>query len=301
MYHFFIIKIKDFIEKLIPVNTFLYRYWHFLKMKIKSHKRLKPRKLLRFDVHLADHCNLNCKGCEHFSVIAKDKFLDVDIFKKDCERLSELTNGCIDNIMLMGGEPLLHPQISEVMNIVRRYFPSGIIKIVTNGILLPKQSGDFWQSCIKNDIGISVTKYPIKIDFDKTEKMAKEYNVDLEYYSNTDKKEKTMYRVPIDVNGKQNIKKNFKKCFRANQCIQLQDGKLYTCQTVPYINYFNERFNQNLKVSNKDYIDIYKAKNIDEILVFLSKPIPFCRYCNINKTVFGLQWDISKKDILEWT
>ncbi|MDR1285585.1 MAG: 4Fe-4S cluster-binding domain-containing protein [Campylobacteraceae bacterium] len=301
MYYAFILKIKNLVEKLIPVNTLLYRYWHFLKMKLKAHQRLKPRKLLRFDIHLTDHCNLNCKGCEHFSVIAEEKFLNIDIFKKDCERLSQLTNGCIDNIMLMGGEPLLHPQISQIVKITRQYFPVGIIKIITNGILLLKQKSDFWQSCADNEIGISITKYPIKIDFDTIKKTAEKYNVNLEYYSNSDKEEKTMYRVPIDINGKQNIKKSFKSCFRANQCIQLQDGKLYTCQTVPYIDYFNKRFKQNLKVSNKDYIDIYKAKNIEEILIFLSKPIPFCRYCDINKTVFGLEWGISKKDISEWT
>ena len=30
------------------------------------------------DVHVADHCNLGCRGCLHFAPIAKPRFLDPD-------------------------------------------------------------------------------------------------------------------------------------------------------------------------------------------------------------------------------
>jgi hypothetical protein len=104
----------------------------------------------------------------------------------------------------------------------------------------------------------------------------------------------------FDLSGKQNVKQNFKLCYMSNECIQLYNGKLYTCATVSYVDFFNEKFKQNLKVSSDDYIDIYKAKNKDEILNFLSKPIPFCRYCDIKKTKHGIKWEITKKEIGEW-
>ena len=50
-----------------------------------------------------------------------------------------------------------------------------------------------------------------------------------------------------------------------------------------------------------DYIDIYKAKSIQEILAFLAKPIPFCKYCNVKGRTFGHERGISKKEIEEWT
>jgi hypothetical protein len=86
----------------------------------------------------------------------------------------------------------------------------------------------------------------------------------------------------------------------SNNCIQLQDGKLYTCVTVPYIKFFNNYFEQKLKADEKDCIDIYKANNMDEIFAFLAKPVPFCRYCNIKAIKRGLEWKTSKNEMAEW-
>lgn len=113
-----------------------------------------PWSLLKFEVHLTDKCNLNCKGCMHFSCLCEEtNLLDIHIYENDCKRISELTKGKIDNILLLGGEPLLHPNVKDFLIITRKYFPEisipnriGIIDLVTNGILLHKQSDDFWET-----------------------------------------------------------------------------------------------------------------------------------------------------------
>lgn len=58
-----------------------------------------------------EHCNLKCAGCTHFSSIAKEEYLDIGEFQKDITRISELTNSRARFINLLGGEPLLHPQV----------------------------------------------------------------------------------------------------------------------------------------------------------------------------------------------
>ncbi len=63
---------------------------------------------------------------------------------------------------------------------------------------------------------------------------------------------------------------------------------------------FNKYFNQNLKVSDKDFLEISKISDKDEIFKFMCHPVPFCRYCNIKGAVFGLPWGISKKSMDEW-
>ena len=253
--------------------------------------------MLQFEVHLADHCNLNCKSCNHFSPLAKENFMDIEDFEKDCERLGELTNGKIKFIRFMGGEPLLHNQITKFLDAGRKYFPEGELVIVTNGILLSRQSDFFWNSCHKNNVEIQVSNYPIKIDRDKINSLAKLHKVNIYYVGGN----KTIMwsSMQLDLDGKQNIYENFKKCSQSNTCIHLSRGKLYTCPTVAYIKYFNKYFNQTLQVSEHDSIDIYKAKNLDEILEFLCKPISFCRYCNIEKTK-DIEWENTKKDISEW-
>jgi molybdenum cofactor biosynthesis enzyme MoaA len=63
------------------------------------------------ETHLVDHCNLNCKGCSHFaSLVPGEVFTDIEIFKRDIARLSQIFIDVYE-IRLMGGEPLLHPDI----------------------------------------------------------------------------------------------------------------------------------------------------------------------------------------------
>jgi molybdenum cofactor biosynthesis enzyme MoaA len=154
-----------------------------LYSKIRSIKRLKQRSSLRFDVHLVDHCNLHCKGCEHFSPLATKKFLDIETYKRDCSRLSELAVNCNENnrgvtdISLLGGEPLLNPQTNDFIVITRKYFPIAEIRIVTNGILLPKQTELFWKCCYENNIEICISVYPIMIEYSAINILAKKYKV----------------------------------------------------------------------------------------------------------------------------
>ena len=89
------------------------------------------------ETHLVDHCNLKCKGCGHFSSLSEKRYTDVDIFKRDLMRLSGLFDN-ISRIRLMGGEPLLHPDVLGFVKSSRLAFPNADIWVVTNGLLLHK-------------------------------------------------------------------------------------------------------------------------------------------------------------------
>jgi MoaA/NifB/PqqE/SkfB family radical SAM enzyme len=258
--------------------------------------RLKTRTSLRFEVHLTDHCNLNCIGCLHFAPLAEKYFLNIKEYEQDCKQLSNLLNGEIESICLLGGEPLLHPQITEIMEITRKHFPVGEIIIVTNGILLFKLDNFFWKKCHDNSIGISITKYPISLEFDFLEKKAKHYGITFKYF----KIIKEFSKSSLDKEGSQNIIDNSKSCGMINYCIQLRNGKLFTCPLVAYIDIFNRYFNESFQITDKDYVDIYKIKDKYEIFNFLCKPFPFCRYCNIEKLEYNIPWQPSKKQISEW-
>jgi len=228
-------------------------------------------------------------------------FANLDVVERDCARISELSGGRVNEVQLLGGEPLLHPQITAFINVVRKYFPQDPIKIVTNGLLLLKQQDDFWDSCRKNNIQITVTKYPVNIDHDAIERHVRNKGVSFEFYGRTRNVPKTMQCVPLDLTGSQDPRDSFLKCNSANRCIALDNGKIYTCSLIPYVKYFNEYFCKNLVVSENDYLDIYKVKTIDEILEFICKPMPFCRYCNRKGIIWDIGYGVSKKDISEWT
>ena len=65
--------------KLIGIEEFfLVSNWN----KRTIPKKMNPRKREEFllEVNLADHCNLNCQCCDHFSPLAKECFLYSPVF-----------------------------------------------------------------------------------------------------------------------------------------------------------------------------------------------------------------------------
>lgn len=269
---------------------------HFAMMR-----RITPRaELANFSVHLTEHCNLNCFGCTHFSTLAQKEFLDLETFKNDFERMAELTNSNVTWVItLFGGEPLLHPDLIKFFPIARKCFPNTLIKLLTNGTLLEKQKDDFWLACKKYDIQIGISNYPI-LNHEAIIEKLNYFDISSEWHPAIGQVLES-YHFPLDVSGSQDARDNFLKCSQAHQCIALSKGKLCTCYAPLNIHHFNNHFKTNIPLSDRDYIDIYKAKDLDEILQFLARPIPFCKFCDINKRQFGLDWKVSEKTIEEWT
>jgi ABC-2 type transport system ATP-binding protein len=112
-----------FIRKLMPDSIYYSKL--MIPARIMYGEKVKNRKRgsLRFDVHVADHCNINCKGCEHFSPLAPKHFIDIEKYKNDCIQLAKLSGandrdgggGGIDENTILGGGPLLKPPINDVI------------------------------------------------------------------------------------------------------------------------------------------------------------------------------------------
>ena len=78
----------------------------------------------------------------------------------------------------------------------------------------------------------------------------------------------------------------------------LQDGYLYSCAFTPNVHIFNEHFGKEIRASQGDAIDLRDDVTPAEILDFLCRPIPMCRWCKTRRTF--IDWGQSKKDINEW-
>lgn len=291
----------DIIKRLIPRELILsYRSLRPLYNKAIRKNMKRRESISMLNLHLADHCNLNCKGCDNFSPLSPKVLADINVLHRDLERLSTLPGSNIESIHLLGGEPLLHPQVSQIIELVKKYFPKAEVQLISNGVLLARQSEDFWQACKTHDVKIIVTKYPIKVDHNAMENLAHSHGVKFDFYGSTRSVEKNMRCVPLDIEGRQDIRESFLLCDRANRCISLEQGRLYTCTLIPYVKYFNSQFNRNLEVSEEDSIDIYKVKDFNEILDFLCRPVPFCRFCNQKGIIQNIGYGVSKKAISEW-
>lgn len=250
------------------------------------------------EIQLTSHCNMTCVSCTHFSPLAKEEFLEPEIFEKDIIRLKELTGGNIKRISLMGGEPLLHKNCTKFFYISRKHLPDTIIQFVTNGILLNFQKDDFWQAMKENDIFLRPTLYPIKVDWRKVNKKVKEYNIKFRFFNDYNYK-KVSVKIPIVPKGKLNKDKMFRMC-TIRHCPHLLNGKIYPCSIAANIRHLIGYFELEMKDDPKNGIDIYKVRNFKQIYNFLNKPISLCANCNIEKTrVLGL-WRLGKRQKEEW-
>ena len=261
------------------------------------------RKQLNFVYHLYDGCNLNCKGCDHFSPISKKGFPSVDKCERDFRRFAEIMNDSITKIGLMGGEPLLNPNVSQYLAIARKYFPKAQIRLVTNGLLLDRQDEIFWDACRENRIEIEYTKYPVKgIDYKKRREIARTHNVTIRSYDgDKDGYIKNLYFEPLDLTGSQDIEKSFKRCMLANNCIQLLDGRLYTCTPAANIFRLSDHYGLGIYPAPEDSLDIFEeGLTKEKVAKFLASPIPLCRFCDLERRTFGHPWRQSQSTVYEY-
>ena len=273
----------------------------FAKSLQQGLRRFVPRTSLSFEFALAEHCNLNCRGCDHFSPIAEPQLADFTSIAMDFARLSALFDGKAERIHILGGEPLLHPDIVQFLKMARKNFGQAKINVVTNGLLLLKVPEIFWKACRDNNINIIATKYPIPLDYEAIENKASRQGVSFEYFGKTNETLKTLFQHKLSANKTQDAWMMYLLCNKANRCIYLQDGRLYTCTVAPTVRHFDKKFGTHIFNAEENSIDIYAAKSAQEIMQFLSKPIPFCAHCRIPENVNSIKWCKSNRTIDEWT
>ena len=266
--------------------------------------RLTPQARLHLvEINIVPHCNLNCRSCSHFAPLAEEEYLSPGLAEMDFARLADLSGGDVQCIHIMGGEPLLHPQCCDFLKSARRHFPRSVIRLVTNGILLPAQPESFWACLAKNWIDLSPTRYPVEINWNYVRDKCAEYQIPFAFFNHANVRE-TMTRFTLDRFGRQDPRASFRECDCANNTVVLHDGRMYPCEIIPAVRHFNRYFKEQLEVSRNDSIDIHEARSMSEILSFLAKPVPFCRYCDVRNRVRGIEWetvsDCSPPHMTDW-
>lgn len=226
------------------------------------------------EMHVTDHCNLNCKGCTHYSPIFADNFPNLDKRLADIARLKEkVTNILV--LRLMGGEPLLHPELPAFVGKVRELLPETDLRIVTNGLLIPTASDDLFEALRKNDIAVDVSEYaPTKKIRGQIEKKLSHHKIK---YSIAAWDIKQAFLKPLSLSPSSKYE-HF--CF-SNGCINLWEGKIARCPSVMYLERFNEKFGTELP--GDGVYDLDTCPSGKELIQLLNQSIPLCRHCVDNR------------------
>ena len=270
---------------------FIRKKW-FESRSIKEIKAFfSPFKL---EIHLAEHCNLNCKGCLHYSPLASPSFCNMKQLEEQMQKLTTVQT-MFGIIRLLGGEPLLHPNIIEAFRIVRKYCKKPQILLVTNGILLSEMPEEFWEACVKYDITISLTVYPIAVDYDVLKDLCMSHGVRVRIHGN--RKETGFYAELLDENGK-GSKYNYYLCGPKAIDMQLVGSRIYSCSQCAYVKDLNHAFGCNFLHSKGDYLELDKLSRL-KLRWFAMRPKPFCQYCDVKRR-HRIEWTLSKREKSEW-
>lgn len=233
----------------------------------------------RLEYSVADHCNMRCRSCSHMSPFIARRFPTPESFKADIDRLGEVYRA--KRLQLLGGEPLLNPNLVEFLKIARHSEISPQVALTTNGVLLPRMKEDFWE----NVDAVTITVYPsVNVPGETLEyarAKAAETGTALNIRTRHNFR-RTMLTEPNDSRTKTSL--IFKTCKSVHkyQCHLLHEGRLFRCPAPPFLPEYLSALNQNGYESITDALYIHVSSDLfNDLRSFLLDPRPLsaCRYC----------------------
>lgn len=245
------------------------------------------------DVHVVEHCNLNCRGCAHFSPVAEPCFLDPADFERSLIALAPLFDTSFSSLHLLGGEPLLHPQLSELMRLARRHLPQAELQVITNGTLIPRMGEDFWAACRETRAVVYVSEYPVDMDYKAVLALLTQHGVEHRFDPRSD-----FICHVFDPRGTQDPHESWRRCQFGGTCVQLVGTRLYACPRCAYADHVNRAFGESLRHERGDWLELSDATPL-RLYRFLDTPKPFCRYCDLSAE-HTAPWAVSRRERSEW-
>lgn len=234
--------------------------------------------LPKAEIHVVDFCNLNCRGCAHYSPIFKREYPKTEDRIHDMELLAKKFSHVVD-FYLLGGEPFLSPDIKEFVIRARQIFPHTHLYIITNGLLLPK---------IGEDIFRTINEYGVKIiisEYLPTHKMADEIKEVLEQnhvqYEVRPYDKKQVFNKPLTVNDKSNLEK---LCI-SDQCVNIWNGKIARCPSLMYVEELNQKYGLHFPAEGIYSLDGELSGQV--LKEKMKERVALCSYCVKNPIEWG--------------
>lgn len=226
--------------------------------------------LVHLEAHVCDHCNLNCKACNNFSPFVREpKYADLVRFEQDIRILAERFSN-IGRFFLLGGEPLLAPQLCcQMMACFRRYFPGAELRVLTNAILVGQMTPEFWACIRENKAIVHISLYPpMAPQLEQIEEVLNESGVDYVIARTVRDFRKRWGRYPLE-----DERRNNELCGSAG-CHYLRDGVIAKCPDAILIG------NMDQQLVSRQNLSLAEIEDPWEMIRRLEAPIDLCRKCS---------------------
>ncbi len=214
-------------------------------------------------------------------------------FAQDFNQLHKFIDD-IGVIRILGGEPLLNPEINEYVKLSRKLYPQAIIWVVTNAILLPKMPDDFFETLRQNNAFIWISFYsPLKSKMPEIQRLLEKKQVRFGISPLNEE-----FTIKQTIHRHDKPREIFLQCFQAH-CHNLYEGKIAACFLPFTTKYFNAYYGKNLPEDGA--LDLYaEGLTTEKLKAHLLTPFERCRYCTRPVSV---NWDTIKhpSPITDWT
>lgn len=227
------------------------------------------------EIHVVDHCNLNCAGCNHFTPLAKPFFIEVKDFEAQLMLIKEKLP-TLKKLILLGGEPCLHPNLYNLCELSRQIFPDIQISVLTNGLELDNVVKNKYKYKDLN-IHFSISKYPNQNYNENNIKEIENVGIGQVFVSRP-----FFLQTKVDLTGSKDPEKTFMfDCHVKKPCFTLKDYKIYICPISAHFNNFLNCCPENFSnpVLESDYLNLYDV-TLEKLQQFCYQPKNVCRYCD---------------------
>lgn len=182
-----------------------------------------------FELHVVEHCNLRCANCCNMSPLVSRRFLSPDEVASLCRRM----RGALvaDVVKIMGGEPLLHPEIEEVLRVLRTSGLGDRVRLFTNGLLLPSMREAFWAALDELTIS-SYSSAPVKPwVLALAHERARAHGFVLNVKPVSEFSQVLSPRYEAD---DARTRRTFSRCWLRHRCLIARDGRFFMCTRAAY-------------------------------------------------------------------
>ena len=189
--------------------------------------RIQTRSL---EFHIVDHCNLRCWGCCSLSPISDKQYTQPEAIQNDLSHaISALAPS---RLKLVGGEPLLHPEIDACLQVARASNIAPSVSVTTNGFLLLKMTDVFWR--LVDHMTISLYPKPTLPEetIAKIKALASKNEVELNWKIQNNFV--GMDRSEPDFIGLE-TKDIYSDCWLRRRCHLIAHGRFYTCTRPSHV------------------------------------------------------------------
>jgi organic radical activating enzyme len=227
-------------------------------------------------INVVEHCNLRCRACAHLSPVLPKHFVDPGALCSDLTALSKSYR--VNVLKILGGEPLLHPDLPDILLAARTSQIADTLEIWTNGLLLPRMGPRVWEAVDS----IRISLYPgraLKPDkLDACADLARQHNVSLRY------KHYQAFQESYSEQGTDDpelVQKIYTTCNHAHRwrCHTVADGWFFKCVQSYMIPKGTELGQQAISANGIRIDDSLEFR--DRLLAYLTspEPLPSCRNC----------------------